>query len=83
MKVTAPNWLLSRGVSLKCTFTSGASGGPWLSRYDSSTRSGYLMGVNSLTWDRDADRRFDHVSSPYFNTSTYVIYKHATTESTG
>jgi hypothetical protein len=83
MRVTAPNWLLNRGISLSCTFTSGASGGPWLIRYNSSTRSGYLNGVNSLNWDRDANHRFDHVSSPYFNTATYMIYKHATEQTTG
>jgi hypothetical protein len=83
VKVTAPNWLLNRGISIRCGFTSGASGGPWVVRYDSSTRSGYLNGVNSLTWDRNADRQFDHVSSPYFNTATYEIYRHATGQNTG
>ncbi|MEV5414535.1 serine protease [Thermopolyspora sp. NPDC052614] len=83
MRVTAPNLLLNRGVSIPCMFTAGASGGPWLIRYNSTTGNGYLNGVNSRTWDRDADRRYDHISSPSFTKATYVIYKHATTQSTG
>jgi V8-like Glu-specific endopeptidase len=83
MRVVQRPYLLNRGVSFPCTFTTGASGGPWLIRYNSATGSGYLNGVNSLTWDRNADRRYDHISSPSFTTATYVIYKHATTQSTG
>ncbi len=83
MRVTAPNLLLNRGVSFPCMFTAGASGGPWLIRYNSATGNGYLNGVNSRTWDRDADRRYDHISSPSFTRATYVIYKHATAQNTG
>jgi len=83
MRVTAPNLLLNRGLSFPCRFTAGASGGPWLVRYNSTTGVGYLNGVNSRTWDRNADRRYDHISSPSFTKATYVIYKTATTQNTG
>jgi len=82
IRVTAPNLLLNRGLAFPCMFTAGASGGPWLVRYNSRTGSGYLNGVNSRTWDRNADRRYDHISSPSFTKSTYVIYKIATTQRT-
>jgi hypothetical protein len=81
--MSAPPWLLNRGILVKCKFTSGASGGPWLVLYNSSTRSGYLNGVNSLNWQMNGNKRYDHVSSPYFNTATYMIYKHAAQQSTG
>jgi hypothetical protein len=83
MRVTAPNLLLNRGLSFPCRFTAGASGGPWLVRYNSTTGNGYLNGVNSRTWDRNADRRYDHISSPSFTKATYVIYKTATAQNTG
>lgn len=83
MRVTAPNLLLNRGESFPCMFTPGASGGPWLVRYNATTGNGYLNGVNSRTWDRNADRRYDHISSPSFTKATYVVYKTATAQSTG
>lgn len=79
----APTWQVNRGLLFKCTFTSGASGGPWLLGYDSRTGTGYLNGVNSLTWDTDADGKNDHISSPYFNAATAVVYRYATTQRTG
>ncbi|MFJ6939042.1 trypsin-like serine peptidase [Streptomyces sp. NPDC101132] len=48
-------------VRIKCNLTGGASGGPWLRKYSSSTQLGYLNGVtstvNSLGWNK----------SPYFD----------------
>lgn len=78
----APTWQVNRGLLFKCTFTSGASGGPWLVGYNSKDGTGYLNGVNSLTWDTDADGRNDHISSPYFNGATAAVYRYATTQRT-
>ena len=53
-----------------CAFTAGASGGPWLIVYNPATGAGLLNGVNSLSWNRNADGKNDEISSPYFNAST-------------
>ncbi|GII79321.1 hypothetical protein Sru01_43030 [Sphaerisporangium rufum] len=82
-KISTPKYGLAQGVLIKsCAFTAGASGGPWLTKYRSSTRIGYLTGVNSLTWDLDGDGRYDGISSPYFNTATYRVYAFATQQKT-
>ncbi|MER5423252.1 trypsin-like serine peptidase [Streptosporangium roseum] len=74
---TAPTYLVELGIALKCGFTGGASGGPWLVDYNSATGLGYLNGVNSFAWDVNTDRKFDLISSPYFITSTYNVYRWA------
>ncbi|MFJ2031449.1 trypsin-like serine peptidase [Streptosporangium sp. NPDC087985] len=74
---TAPAWLVEMGIALKCQFTGGASGGPWLVNYNPATGLGYLNGVNSFAWDTDADQRYDLISSPYFIASTYNVYRWA------
>ncbi|WP_433244664.1 trypsin-like serine peptidase [Streptosporangium sp. CA-135522] len=76
-KRTAPTWLVELGIALKCPFTAGASGGPWLVDYDSENGLGYLNGVNSFAWDTDTDKKYDLISSPYFITSTYNVYRWA------
>ncbi|MBB2914030.1 hypothetical protein FHS43_005339 [Streptosporangium becharense] len=76
-KVRAPARLVEYGIALKCEFTSGASGGPWLIGYDTKHAVGYLNGVNSFGWDTDTDRKYDRISSPYFVASTYTIYRWA------
>ncbi|MEV8635925.1 serine protease [Streptosporangium sp. NPDC051023] len=73
----APTRLVERGISLGCTFTGGASGGPWLINYDPRQGLGYLNGVNSFAWDTDTDKKYDRISSPYFIQSTYVVYEYA------
>jgi len=73
----AAKYNLQEHIGIKCAFTAGASGGPFLYNYKSSTRTGYLMGVNSVAWDTDGNDRYDHISSPYFNTDTYKVYKAA------
>ena len=70
------------GVPRACS-PPGRAAGPGSSAHNSTTGNGYLNGVNSRTWDRNADRRYDHISSPSFTKSTYVIYKIATTQGTG
>lgn len=79
----APKYNLQEHVGLKCALTAGAGGGPFLFSYKSSTRTGYLIGVNSVAWDTDGNDRYDHVSSPYFNTDTYKVYKTAANRWTG
>ncbi|MBG0815226.1 serine protease [Planomonospora sp. ID82291] len=76
-KQAAPARLVEYGVALKCGFTAGASGGPWLIAYDIKRGLGYLNGVNSFAWDTDVDKRYDLISSPYFTLSTYVVYRYA------
>ncbi|MGW4475701.1 trypsin-like serine peptidase [Nonomuraea sp. NPDC004354] len=77
-----PTRNLQWGVLLPgCDFSTGASGGPWMLGYKSSTRLGYLNGVNSLTWNLDAVGKFDAVSSPYFTTTTFEVYDHAANDS--
>jgi hypothetical protein len=74
----APSLDLQKGVQLQpCDFSPGASGGPWLVDYDTNRWIGDLTGVNSLTWNRDAKGKYDAVSSPYFDTITGEVYRHA------
>ncbi|WP_248958015.1 trypsin-like serine peptidase [Sphaerisporangium perillae] len=83
-KISTPKWELDGGVLFRgCAFTAGASGGPWVIKYSQSRRIGYLNGVNSITWDLDGDGRYDGVSSPYFNTATYLVYSYAARQKTG
>jgi hypothetical protein len=83
-KISTQKWELDNGVLFEgCAFTAGASGGPWVIKYSSVRRIGYLNGVNSLTWDLNGDGRYDGVSSPYFNTDTFRVYSYATRQNTG
>ncbi|MFD9942292.1 trypsin-like serine peptidase [Nonomuraea sp. NPDC059023] len=77
-KTTAPSRELQYGVLLQpCNLTAGASGGPWLWKFQSSTKLGYLNGVNSLTWNRDARGAYDAVSAPPFIATTADVYRQA------
>ncbi|WP_157250681.1 trypsin-like serine peptidase [Nonomuraea typhae] len=77
-KTTAPTRELQYGVLLQpCNMTAGASGGPWLWKYQPGTKLGYLNGVNSLTWNRDARGAFDAVSAPPFIATTAEVYRQA------
>ncbi|MFB9681617.1 trypsin-like serine peptidase [Streptosporangium vulgare] len=80
IRVKAPTRLVEQGVALACTFTNGASGGPWLIFYDNKHAVGYLNGVNSFAWDVNTDRKYDRISSPYFIASTYAVYHWAATQ---
>lgn len=82
--VRAPTWQLDHGVRLRgCGFTSGASGGPWVTGYDSVKRTGYLAGITSLTWNLTGGGRLDAISTPYFNELTRRVYAQATRQFTG
>ncbi|WP_262380328.1 trypsin-like serine peptidase [Nonomuraea sp. PA05] len=61
-------------VGLKCSMTAGADGGPWLLKYSSAKRTGYLNGVTSSFYDQDENDRVDYISSPYFDGETYSVY---------
>ncbi|MFI6815272.1 trypsin-like serine peptidase [Nonomuraea sp. NPDC050328] len=73
----APKYRIQEHIGFKCSFTAGASGGPFVYNYKNTSRTGYVYGVNSVAWDTDGNDRFDHISSPYFNTDTYKVYKAA------
>ncbi|WP_219463428.1 trypsin-like serine peptidase [Nonomuraea rhizosphaerae] len=77
-RTAAPSLDLQYGVQIQpCNFSAGASGGPWLLNYRDGTKLGFLNGVNSLTWNRDAKGGFDAVSSPTFNATTGEVYRRA------
>ncbi|MEU0518490.1 hypothetical protein [Streptosporangium sp. NPDC006007] len=78
-----PQYKAEDQQAIKCAFTPGASGGPFLLQYKSSKRTGYLNGVVSLTLDSDKNGRYDRVTTPYFNGETYGIYKYAANLWTG
>jgi hypothetical protein len=64
-------------LALKCAFTEGADGGPWLYKYSNSKRLGYVNGVVSTFNDQDSNGRVDYISSPYFDGETNTVYKAA------
>ncbi|MFC4536085.1 trypsin-like serine peptidase [Sphaerisporangium dianthi] len=64
-------------IGLKCSMTAGSSGAPWILKYSSTKRLGYINGVSSLIGDADTNGRIDFSTSPYFDTETYSIYKSA------
>ncbi|MFF5212449.1 hypothetical protein [Streptosporangium sp. NPDC000396] len=64
-------------IGLKCPMTPGADGSPWLVKYSSAKRLGYLNGVTSLFGDQDKNGRYDLSTSPYFDGETAMIYNKA------
>ncbi|MFI6711221.1 trypsin-like serine peptidase [Nonomuraea sp. NPDC050478] len=80
-KAVAPSLDLDHGVQLHpCNFSKGASGGPWITGLHNNL--GNLIGVNSLTWNRDAKGEFDAVSSPYLTAAAGDVYRHAAAQKT-
>ncbi|MEO3810873.1 hypothetical protein ABGB17_17880 [Sphaerisporangium sp. B11E5] len=78
-----PKYKAEEQIGIKCAFTPGATGGPFLIVYKSASRTGYLNGVVSLTLDTDGNQRYDRITTPYFNSDTYGIYKYAANLYTG
>nr|BFE83236.1 hypothetical protein GCM10020093_058370 [Planobispora longispora] len=78
-----PAYKAEEHQAIKCAFTPGASGGPFLLQYKNSKRTGYLNGVVSLTIDSDGNDRYDRVTTPYFDGETYGIYRYAANLWTG
>ncbi|MCW2879890.1 MAG: hypothetical protein JWQ95_3990 [Sphaerisporangium sp.] len=64
-------------IGLKSSQTAGTSGGPWILKYSSTKRLGYINGVTSLIGDADGNGRIDFSTSPYFDGETYAIYSAA------
>ncbi|WP_425564214.1 trypsin-like serine peptidase, partial [Sphaerisporangium rubeum] len=51
-------------IGLKCSMTAGSSGAPWILKYSSTKRLGYINGVSSLIGDADGNGRIDFSTSP-------------------
>ncbi|WP_068926801.1 trypsin-like serine peptidase [Planobispora rosea] len=73
----AAKYKVEEHIGLKCSMTQGSSGGPWVLKYNSAKRMGYVNGVTSLVADTDNNGRFDLSTSPYFDGETADIYKKA------
>jgi hypothetical protein len=56
--------------AIHCTFGPGASGGPWLRAYSTSTGRGYLNGVMS-TWNPSTGWN----QAAYFDTAVRNLWK--------
>ncbi|SEH03732.1 hypothetical protein SAMN05444920_1431, partial [Nonomuraea solani] len=72
-----PSKKVEEQQSLKCAVTAGYDGGPWLYKYSNAKRLGYVNGVTSLIADTNDDKRYDTITSPYFDGETATIYKAA------
>ncbi|MGW0809587.1 trypsin-like serine peptidase [Nonomuraea sp. NPDC002799] len=72
-----PSKKVEEQISLKASVTAGYDGGPWLANYSNSKRLGYVNGVTSLIADTDGNKRYDKITSPYFDGETNTIYKAA------
>ncbi|MEV5897283.1 hypothetical protein [Nonomuraea fuscirosea] len=73
----APEYKVEEHISLKCAVTGGYAGGPWLLKYSNAKRLGYVNGVTSLIVDSDKNKRYDQITSPYFDGETAAIYSAA------
>ncbi|MCF6470184.1 hypothetical protein FAF44_17530 [Nonomuraea sp. MG754425] len=78
-----PSKKVEEQVSLKCTVTAGYDGAPFLYKYSNSKRLGYVNGVTSLIADTDNNKRYDTITSPYFDGETAAIYKAASASWSG
>ncbi|MBO3746455.1 hypothetical protein J5X84_10300 [Streptosporangiaceae bacterium NEAU-GS5] len=81
--VTDAKLKIEEQIALKCAFTAGADGGPWLLKYKSATRLGFLNGVTSAFGDADKNGRIDLVTSAYFDGETAAVYKAAASSWSG
>ncbi|MFC7647981.1 trypsin-like serine peptidase [Streptosporangium lutulentum] len=64
-------------VGLKCSMTTGSDGAPWLVKYSSAKRLGYVNGATSLFGDANKDGRIDTNTSAYFDGETAAVYNQA------
>ncbi|MEQ4726108.1 hypothetical protein [Nonomuraea sp. B19D2] len=72
-----PSKKVEEQLSMKCTVTAGFDGGPWLYKYSNAKRLGYVNGVTSLIADVDGNKRYDTITSAYFDGETNVVYQAA------
>lgn len=68
--ITADAKNLGLTWGLGCNMTDGASGGPWLSSFDSKTFTGKLASVNSYKYRNDSKRMY----GPNFNSATQATF---------
>jgi hypothetical protein len=78
-----PSKKVEEQMSFKCTVTAGYDGAPWLYKYSNAKRLGYVNGVTSLIADTDSNKRYDTITSPYFDGETAAIYKAASASWSG
>ncbi|WP_188197446.1 hypothetical protein [Nonomuraea sp. SYSU D8015] len=73
----APKYKVEEHVALRCAMTAGSSGGPWLYKYSNAKRLGYVNGVTSLMADTDDNKRYDTITTAYFDGETNLVYSAA------
>ncbi|QFY12564.1 hypothetical protein GBF35_43665 [Nonomuraea phyllanthi] len=78
-----PSKKVEEQQSLKCSVTAGYDGGPWLYKYSNAKRLGYVNGVTSLIADTDDNKRYDTITTAYFDGETNVVYKAAAASASG
>lgn len=61
---------LTRDEGLRCDMAEGASGGPWLTRFDPRTGTGIVTSVNSFKYADDPDTMY----GPYFGPAIRRLY---------
>nr|WP_188192348.1 hypothetical protein [Nonomuraea sp. SYSU D8015] len=62
-------------IAVDSPFTGeGSLGSSWLSRYDNSSRMGYLNGITISVADTDGNLRYDTSLSPYFDGELAAVY---------
>ncbi|GAA0340130.1 trypsin-like peptidase domain-containing protein [Actinoallomurus spadix] len=64
---------LTQDQGLRCDMSEGASGGPWLARFDARTGVGVVTSVNSFKYSDDPATMY----GPYFGASVRRIYEEA------
>ncbi|MGP3956277.1 hypothetical protein ACTWPT_09800 [Nonomuraea sp. 3N208] len=74
---TAAKYKVEEHVALKCAVTGGYAGGPWLYKYSNAKRLGYVNGVTSLIADTDDNKRYDTITTAYFDGETATVYNAA------
>ena len=55
-----------------CKFGGGASGGPWLTKFDNRTGLGYVKGVSSFT---PGENNLSYIASPIFDNKVWNLYE--------
>ncbi|MCO5971108.1 trypsin-like serine peptidase [Actinoallomurus soli] len=64
---------LTQDQGLRCDMSEGASGGPWLTRFDARTGVGVVTSVNSFKYSDDPATMY----GPYFGAAVHRIYEEA------
>lgn len=64
---------LTNDRGLRCDMAEGASGGPWLARFDTTTGTGVVVSVNSFKYADDPGTMY----GPYFGPAIRRLYEEA------